>query len=418
MKDKIKNAADSPRDLEAIYRTDPTEFTRVFPDVFTELPDSTVLKVWSERLFFKETEGTNPLPTSGFRSFDIWLTFALAMIAGTLVKLPQFFPAINNERFYSRNLGGIIIGALFVYFCAQKPCRIRVTVTLVTLFLGGLIFLNLLPDLKDSQTVVLSCLHLPFFFWSVLGIAFMGGNWRDPNGRMDYLRYNGELVVYSTVVLIGGMILTGLTIALFKLIDLNIGDWYMTHVVVYGSTAAPVVATFLLDRIVVDRFKIAPILAKVFTPLFFLTVVAYLIAMIFNQRSPFTDREFLIAFNGLLLLVLALCVFSISERKHGQMVDILNMGLVAITLIIDIVALSAILFRLTSYGFTPNRVAVLGANLLAFGHLAGILWHYARFAARKASIECLNRWIVHYLPAYTTWSLIVATGFPLIFWFR
>ena len=96
----------------------------------------------------------------------------------------------------------------------------------------------------------------------------------------------------------------------------------------------------------------------------------------------------------------------------------MNIALVSVTLIIDIVALSAILFRLTSYGFTPNRLAVLGANLLIFCHLTGILFNYARFIGGKVDIECLNKWIVGYIPAYTIWSIFVAIGFPLLFEFR
>jgi len=349
------------------------------------------------------------------------LTVLVSLVAGTLVKLPQFLPVLDDERFYSRNLGGIVAGALIVYFCIQKLCRMKIWGAITAILFGAILYLNLLPDKSNSQTIVLSCIHMPFFFWSVLGIAFLGGDWRNLPGRMDYVRYNGELLIYTTIVLIGGMVLTGLTFALFELIGVSIEEWYMNNVVIYGAIAAPIVATVLVERIVGDRFKIAPLLAKVFTPLFLLTVAAYLLAMAVNHKSPFTDRDFLIAFNGLLLVVLGLCVFSISERgpkESAGVVDIMNIGLVSVTLVIDIIALAAILFRLTSYGFTPNRLAVLGANLLAFCHLAGILHHYIRFVRRNGSLEGLEKWIVNYIPAYTTWSLLVAVGFPLAFWFR
>ncbi len=115
-------------------------------------------------------------------------------------------------------------------------------------------------------------------------------------------------------------------------------------------------------------------------PLFFwsLIAVAYLAAMMLNHKSPFTDRNFLIAFNALLLVVLGLCVFSISERGSKTTAGVavyMNIALLSVTLVIDLIALAAIFFRLASYGFTPNRFAVLGANLVAFGHLLGILWH-------------------------------------------
>jgi len=238
---------------------------------------------------------------------------------------------------------------------------------------------------------------------------------------MDYIRFNGELLIHTTIILIGGVILTGLTYNLFDLIDPQMGHWYMKNVVVYGVAAAPLVATFLVDRILTKHFKIAPLLARIFTPFFLLTVVSYLLIMVVKQKSPYHDREFLVAFNGLLLTVLALSVFSISERipeKSAGFGDMVNIGLVVMTLVIDIFALSAILFRLASYGFTPNRIAVLGANLLICFHLSGITYHYVCCIRRGHLFAPLERWIVGYIPIYTIWSVIVTFGFPLLFDFR
>lgn len=143
--------------------------------------------------------------------------------------------------------------------------------------------------------------------------------------------------------------------------------------------------------------------------------------MILNHKSPFTDRDFLIAFNGLLLVVLGLCVFSISERDASVPVgvpDLMNICLVSITLLIDMIALAAILFRLSAEGLTPNRLAVLGANVLAFCHLAGILFLYLRFVRISLGFDSLEKWIVGYIPIYTAWSVVVVLVFPLAFRFR
>ena len=419
MKDKIlAAAANSPRALEALYRANPRDFAQAFPQAFAANPGEPILQAWNERLFFAVAADAEP---SRWRGRDIGLVVVLALVAGTLMKLPQFFGGIDSDWFYARNLCGIVAALLVAYFCFQRPARPRALRALLAFGLGTVVFLNLLPDRSDSQTILLATMHAPFFLWSLLGVAFLGGAWKNLPGRMDFIRYNGELAIYSTMILIGGMILTGLTLALFSLIHVSIEEWYLQNVVVYGSVAAPLVATLLVDRIVGSRFKIAPLLAKLFLPLFLVTVVAYLAAMLMQQKNPFTDRDFLIAFNGLLLAVLGLCVFSISERGPKEApgaVDFMNIALVAVTLLIDVVALSAILFRLTSYGFTPNRLAVLGGNLLAFGHLAGILFRYLRFTRRKAPFEALETWIVGYIPAYTAWSLIVSFAFPLALRFK
>ncbi len=216
------------------------------------------------------------------------------------------------------------------------------------------------------------------------------------------------------------MVLTGLTFALFGLIEVKI-EGYLSNVIHYGSIATPLVASLLIERVVGDRFRLAPLIARVFTPLFLVTVVVYLVVMVLQQKSPFSDRDFLIAFNILLLIVLGLTVLSISERggrETAGVVDYMNLSLVAVTLVIDLVALAAIVFRLTSYGLTPNRLAVLGANLLVFGHLLGILVHYLRFVRGKAGVDCLETWIARYIPVYTVWVLVVGVGFPLVFWYK
>ncbi|MEI6493426.1 MAG: DUF4153 domain-containing protein [Verrucomicrobiota bacterium] len=418
MKERILEASHSAHELEALYRGSPAEFVRAFPEAFKAAPDSAILQAWQARLFFERATEVGET-ASRFSARDIWLTAALSILAGMLAKLPQWFPDVNAERFYARNLAGIVAFALITWFCAQRLSRWG-SIALALLAIA-LLDLNFLPDNPKSESIYLALLHAPFFFWSLVGFAFLGGAWKNLPGRMNYLRYNGELLVYTTVVLLGGVVLTWITLALFQMIDVKIEDWYMKYVVVYGAIASPIVATLLVEKVVGDRFKIAPLLAKVFTPLFLVTGVAYLGAMALKQKSLFTDREFLIAFNVLLLVVLGICIFSISERgardSAGAM-DWMNIGLVAVTLTIDAVALAAILFRVSTYGFSPNRIAVLGANLLVFVHLAGILLHYLRFAGKTHGFENLEKWIAGYLPAYTAWSLVVVIGFPLAFRFR
>ena len=96
------------------------------------------------------------------------------------------------------------------------------------------------------------------------------------------------------------------------------------------------------------------------------------------------------------------------------------MGLIVTTVVIDLVALSAVVFRMTTdiYGLTPNRTAILGLNLLVFCHLVGILYYYARFVLKKDTFSKLENWIAQYLPAYAVWAIIISIALPLIFWYR
>ncbi len=103
-----------------------------------------------------------------------------------------------------------------------------------------------------------------------------------------------------------------------------------------------------------DNF--ATILPKIFSPLFLIIMAAFLIVMIVTGNSPFMERDFLIAFDFMLALVLGLVLYVISARDIRQpanLFDYLNLALILTALVIDGVALSAIIFRLSAFGITP-----------------------------------------------------------------
>ncbi len=422
MREQIVKMMDSPRDLEALYRSNPDYFVNEFSEVFAKYSDSKVLQVWNERLFFKDMMGAQTSKIAhAWNKNEVFLIIVLSLFAGTLVKIPQFITSIKEQFFYPRNLSLIVFLSLATYFLFNKSHKKKNILGIITIFFVAVVFINLLPENNNSQTLILSCLHMPFFLWSLLGLAFLGNQWKISSERMNYIRYNGEVIIYTTIVLIGGTVLAGITFALFKLINVKIEEWYFKYVVVYGSVASPIVSTYVADRISGHRIRIASILAKLFSPLFLVTLIVYLLMIIVLQKSPYTDRDFLISFNILLLVVLALTVFSISERKVVDKIifsDYVNLSLVFVTLVIDVVALSAILFRLASYGYTPNRIAVLGANIIVFCHLVGILYRYFHFLRRNSEFDKLETWITSYLPIYSMWTVVVTFGFPVIFWFK
>ena len=114
-------------------------------------------------------------------------------------------------------------------------------------------------------------------------------------------------------------------------------------------------------------------------------------------------------------------LFSIIERSDADrrlFGDYVNVALVLVSLAIDAVALSAIVYRLSAYGMTPNRVAVLGANLVIIVSLVGMLVYYVRFLRKGSGLAALRGWIAGYLPVYAAWVAIVAFGFPLLYRFQ
>jgi len=409
---------DNPAELEKLFRADQKQFVVAFDKVFVAHQESAILKVWHERIHYQPTKKeVIDKPT------NILLIILLSLFAGTVADLPNLITGIKEDVFYRRNIAFSVLPALAFYFIIKNRLNIRLVFYITLAFLGSFVYMNVLPSFIHSDSVNLSCLHLPFFLWSVVGIAFIGNDFKNQFKRMDYLRYNGELLVYSSIILVCGIILTFLTMGLFGIIGIR--EWeffeFYKHIIAYGIAASYIVAIYITEIMGKVSKNIAPIIAKIFSPLVLITLVVYLFAIIILQKDPYKDRDFLTVFNAMLLTVLAITVFVISERGIEISTipsDYINLALVLVALVINGIALSAIVFRVSSFGITPNRIAVLGSNLLVFVNLISISIIYIRFLLKKSPIVSIEVLIGRYLPLYSVWTIIVVFGFPFIFSFK
>lgn len=414
MKDEILSNMDNPGQLEKLYRDNKLAFKRTFNALYPELKDHMLAGFWNERLNYENEE------ISWGTGKDLVFVAIASLIAGILAKLPEFL-RIDEESFYLRNIGFIIFPLLTAYFAWKNKLQIKKIIFISGATLIALIFINSLPGGNESDTLVLSCIHLLLFLWTVLGFAFVGGRRNNYEKRLGFLRYNGDLVVMTTLLLIAGAIMTGLTIGLFSLIGFNIEMFYFDYVVVFGLPAAPIAGTYLTQANPQLVGKVSPVIAKIFSPLVVVMLVIYLIAIVYSGKDPYNDRESLLIFNGLLIGVMALIFFSVAESSkttRNQTGTFILFLLSAVTIIVNAITLSAILFRISEWGITPNRVAVLGGNILILTNLLFVTIMLFRALTKKADITEVGKSIASFLPIYCLWTIIVTFLFPLLFGFK
>jgi hypothetical protein len=189
--------------------------------------------VWQERLNFDNED-----ISWGTRNEFMFVLLASAL-AALLAKIPQL-ANINPEYFYPRNVALIVFPMLTIYFARKQQLSTQKLLLLSTAILLSAVYINLLPDNDKSDTLILACIHLPLFLWTLLGFTFVGGQLNDYHKRLDFLRFNGDLVVMGTITLIAGGLLTGITLGLFELIQINIEQFYGEYIVVSGLAAAPI----------------------------------------------------------------------------------------------------------------------------------------------------------------------------------
>lgn len=414
MLEKIRSSLSSPQGLEKLYRTNKTEFKREFAKIYPDLGDSELANFWHQRLNYE----SDSISWGGKKDWIFLIIICLA--AGLIAKLPDFF-GWEEDVFYSRNIGFILFPALTAFFVRKNQLPIQKIVILTIAFAISAIYINLLPRSESSDTLFLACVHLLLVLWVVLGISFVGFEVNSPRRKLDFLRANGDTTIMVAILSIASGLITGITFGLFSLIGVDIYDFFSDYLVMFGAPAIPIFAAYLTQTNPQLVNKVSPIIAKLFSPVVLVMLLVYIAAIIFTGKDPYNDREFLLTFNILLIGVLALISFSVAEQssKNQYTSSTLVLLLLAlVTVIVNGVALSAIVFRIAEWGITPNRMAVLGINLLILTHILILGNKLFLTLRKKTALSEVGRSVVKFIPFYLLWFLFVVIGFPLIFGFQ
>lgn len=373
---------------------------------------SDLINFWKIRLQSGTTGPNHP-----FLIRDLGVISILAVAMAFLVKGHLFFSNMNYEEYWGRNLPVTIFSGLIAWFILKGRVNgIKNILFLALPVVILVIFSNLLPT-KLTDATTLAFIHAPVFMWFILGLAWISLDTSSTNRVSAFIRYCGELVVMFGLLCIAGFMLSGMTIGLFTVIGKDIGQVYMENIGIVGLAIFPIIAAWLIDLYPDITSRIVPVIARIFTPLVFLLVLVYLVAITISGIDLSKDRDFLIIFNLLLLGVMIIIIFSLSEldkSANRKLNLIILFFLAGLTLIIDLFALTAIVSRLSD-GFTPNRTVVLVSNILVLLNLLMILPGLFLAGFKGKSYDRVEKIIYGYLPVYCFYSIVVIFIFPFVF---
>ena len=379
----------------------------------------------SERLWKQLVIGPGAADESAHTGHtEMLVVLGLAVAAALAIKVPALFGLQidgGDQPFYFRNAGLFVLPLLTVYFIWKRGSGAASLLWLALPFAAAAIFANIFPFSKNSDTERLTALHLPITLWLVVGFAYVRNRWFAGGGRMDFVRFSGELAIYYVLIALGGFVLIGFTVMMFASIEMK-ADWLIGGwLVPCGAAGAVIIGSWLVEAKQSVIENMAPVLTRLFTPLFTVLLLAFLGTMAWTGSPINVERQVLIGFDLLLALVVGLVLYAASARDpqaRPDFFDGLQLLLVVSALVVDSVALAAIAARISEFGFTPNRVAALGENLILLVNLAWTAWLYARFVRHRGSFATLERWQIAYLPVYALWAALVVVMFPPVFGYR
>lgn len=296
---------------------------------------------------------------------DAVVAFCLTVAAAVLIKMPALFRIQIDEdiSFYARNFSLFVLPLLTGYFAWKRQLDASNTRWLAGAFVVAAVLANVYPFAPGGHTEVLVALHLPIALWVVVGIAYAGARWSEVAGRMDFIRFSGEVFIYYVLIALGGGVLIGIMAMIFFVIGVDVEPLFESWLLPCGAVGAVIIASWLVEAKQSVIENMAPVLTRLFTPLFAAVLVAFLVTLLVTGRVIDIERNALIAFDLLLVVVLGLLLYSMSARDPQSppgVFDVLQVVLLVSALLADAVALWAIAVRISEFGVSPNRVAALG----------------------------------------------------------
>ena len=401
-----------PQKLEILFRENETTFSSALEEALKIHPEAAVLRVWEARLLFSCTAPKK-------RNLKPFLSIFL-IVTSTALLLIISSSHFDPEWYYPRYAPMWLSLSLAIYFWLDQRDLRTATSTLIVVALTGL-YLGLLPD-TSSDSVVMALVHVGVASLILPATIFLGTRWTHFDARIELLERAGEWFVICSLLVLGGGVFIALTMGLFQTIGFNeIEDWYFRNVVNIGIVGIPVLSMFIYDVVFRGKLSIAPVLARTFSPPFILMIGSYLTIMLYQGQNPFHDRQFLIVLNGLLLVILGMVVYSNMARSSDSGVwwtDWISFGLILVTLLINTIALAAIVFRWYSFGMTPNRIVISGFNLIIFVHFIWLAVSYLAFLTKQKKIIVVRTAIAGYFPIYAGWAILIGFVFPVLMKFE
>ena len=354
-------------------------------------------------------------PTGWFEA----LAFAAA--AAVIVQIARLAADAPEEEqtWLLRNASLFVLPFLAGYFARRRQLDIRRWVLTAIPFLLAALLVNLYPYDADSDTEALVALHLPVVLWFAVASAYMAGTIRSHERRMDFVRFTGEWFIYYVLIALGGGVLMALTGAILEPAGVDV-DRVAVWVLPSGAAGAVIVAAWLVESKQRVVENMAPVLTMLFTPLFAVMLAGTAVVYAVTGLGGAFDRELLGVCDALLLVVLGLVLYGMSARDPLTSPDWMDgIQLVAVVgaLVLDVLVLGAMIARIGDVGFSPNRTAALGLNLVLLVNLAGAAWRSARFLMRRSRFQRLERWQTTYLPVFALWAAAVVVILPPMFGF-
>lgn len=429
----VQEASADAQRLETTYRAasqagNGAAFGEAIHTSYAAAPDNLLYAAWHFRL----SESIGALQ----KHIIDWRLAILVSLPGALI----FWLLSDVDRFQLHEvpllavITGPLSAALILTFLTLSGERAWQRLALIGLGLLGFVCFVLfaVPWLANralqEQYGQLMMLHLPLLAWGGIGLFVLGNN-AMPDQRFAFLIKSLEAIITGGLFLIGGMTFTAITVAMFEALGVELPDAVMRLFMAGGAGFVPVLAVAMVYRPGLSPLaqdfsqgvsRLIATLMRLLLPLTLLVLVVYLLFVPFYFWGPFRQRDLLIGYNVMLFAIMGLLVAATPVREEDLSVAQhrwLRRGLLSVAglaVVVSLYASAAILYRTWAGGLTPNRVTVIGWNVINIALLLLLLFRQGQ-SRPEHWLSALRATISTGIVCYLLWCVLLIIALPILF---
>jgi hypothetical protein len=350
---------------------------------------------------------------------DATVACALALLAASgVTALRALGLAPGDELWPLLGLSFVVLPLMTGYFVWKRRTSSATALSIAGLFLLAGVAVAFPAFTDDAATRSLALLHMPVALLPVLGWAYSGGRWWHVTARVDFIRFLGELCIYAG--LMTGV--AGVAIAALVGVARVTGARADVELLLLPATMAALalVATWLVEtkQGVVER--VAPVLARLCSPLLIVLLLGLLVSGAVRGTSSDVIGDF-----GRTLLLLGLaeaCVMVAVASRHPDApvttADGVHLVLLIAAALVVGVTLTELMRPHPGGAFTAARSAALGLQIILLVHLGGAALLQVAFIRDRVVLAWIERWHADALTVLTAWAALVVLVLPPAFGYR
>ncbi|MEI0611258.1 hypothetical protein [Brachyspira pilosicoli] len=324
-----------------------------------------------------------------------------------------------NSKFNLRNIAIIFLSFLFVSI-----------INLSTIFFSAI---GTIENIKVySQFYYIKYIFSIIIFFIIIGLSYNGFQVLNSKTISEFFTFSADISIFAC--LIAGVVSTvfGIfaTIVIFLIKDIfNILDEeIIIKLILLSISFLSSIFPFLV-YIVYRKMKtnISIYLSRILMPFSLLFIFILLLLLLMPDIRPYDNRVTFVLYNIMLAVIVLNMFFVRVDYKSSIFTKALYIVLPIVAILFDILVLTSSLYRLAEYGITPNKITLVGTNLVMLGNLVFITFFNIKsilniFKNNEDIKDIKNITIgdtknVLYIYVYAAWAFIVCFILPLFYIF-